>query len=84
MKQISKIIVLAVFLHAVSALAWLWPSPTPDPEKERLQEQVQQQRRSTGDWQIVAFVLGIGCVITLVAGAAIGSKVRRAANERGQ
>ena len=43
----------------------------------QLRAQVQQQEKAKGGWQIVAFVLGVTCVIALVAGAAIGSKGRR-------
>ncbi len=42
-----------------------------------LREQVHQERSRAGVWQIVASVLGVGCVITLVVGAAIGSGRRR-------
>jgi hypothetical protein len=51
-------------------------------QQERLketEEKLQDQQQATDNWQGIACVLGIACVITLVVGAAIGSKGRRAA-----
>ena len=44
---------------------------------EKLETQLQQQQKTSATWQVIAFVLGIGCVTALVVGAAIGSKGRQ-------
>lgn len=41
------------------------------------QAQPAQQSARAGTWQTVATVLGIGCVVFLLIGAAAGSKTRR-------
>ena len=72
------LMILAVFALGVSppkAKAWFG-----DAEKQRRIETEQkliQQQRLTNNWQITAFLLGVGCVLVLVAGTAIGSKARR-------
>ena len=53
-------------------------------EKQRrieAEQKLVQQQQLTGKWQTTAFGLGIGCVVTLVAGAAIGSKGRQDATK---
>ena len=63
--------------------AWWWSDDDDQQQAEvsRLQYQVDQEQQSKDTWQIIAFVLGVGCVVTLVAGAAIGSHARQAAKE---
>ncbi len=49
-------------------------------EKQRrieTEQKLVQQQAVTAQWQTASFVLGVGCVVTLLAGAAIGSKGRR-------
>ena len=48
---------------------------------QRLQGQLAEQREKTGTWQGTSAILGIGCVLMLVVGAAIGSKARKAVND---
>ena len=66
--------------------AWWWSDDDDQQQAEvsRLQYQVDQEQQSKDTWQIIAFVLGVGCVVTLVAGAAIGSHARQAAKEEHQ
>lgn len=81
MKQIRTIILvvaLTFIVFAPPANAWWWSHD--DTSKEQitaLEGQLQQQRHATGDWQIIAFVLGITSIVMLVAGAAIGSQGRK-------
>jgi hypothetical protein len=50
-------------------------------DKKRIQvaeQKLDQQRQSNGQLLIVCGVLGTGCVVLLVVGAAIGAKARKA------
>lgn len=56
-----------------------------DSEKERriqVEQQLTLQRRDTGNWQGVAFVLGIGSVMALIGGTIIGSRARHHATRK--
>jgi len=77
------VILTILWLMTPAARAWWW-SDDNDQQQEinRLQGEVDQEQQSRDDWQGIASVLGVGCVITLVVGAAIGSKGRKAANGR--
>ena len=78
MKQIILILIVGLTLcaSAPEASAWWWTNKC-DQQLAELQRQLGQERQSKNSWQLTAFLLGIGCVVTLVAGAAIGSKGRR-------
>lgn len=82
MRKILLPLILAMLWSATLASnAWWWSSNDDDNQQQqiyRLQRQTDQQEHSKDTWQIIAFILGIGCVITLVAGAAIGSRARKA------
>ena len=77
-------LILMTFMSSPTE-AWWWSDDDDDNQQQaevsRLQYQVDQEQQSKDTWQIIAFVLGVGCVVTLVAGAAIGSHARRAAKE---
>jgi hypothetical protein len=45
--------------------------------EQALGQKITSAQQTVDKWQGVAFVLGIGCVVTLVAGAAIGSNGRK-------
>jgi hypothetical protein len=45
--------------------------------EQALGQQITSAQQTVDKWQGVSFVLGIGCVVTLVAGAAIGSNGRK-------
>jgi high-affinity Fe2+/Pb2+ permease len=52
-------------------------------QQQILQEQQREQQLQQHNTTLTAIVvvLGVGCIITFVAGTMIGSKTRRAANE---
>ena len=84
-----KILLLPLILMTIMSSpteAWWWSDDDDQQQAEvsRLQYQVDQEQQSKDTWQIIAFVLGVGCVVTLVAGAAIGSHARQAAKEEHQ
>lgn len=51
---------------------------TQQQQLQQAQAEVAQQTEKTGHWQGVAALLGVGCVVFLVIGAAAGSKARKA------
>lgn len=53
-------------------------------EIARLQGVADQEEHTKDTWQILAFVLGVGCVGSLVVGAAMGSYARRNLKEEHQ
>jgi len=76
------ILALAVLTLGVSNLEASWLHD--DSERERrleIQKQLTQQQQETNQWQGVAFVFGIGCMLTLIAGTIIGSRARRHAKD---
>ena len=87
MKQFILIIVLVVFTSIVTtpqAHAMFGHVAAEKQRRIEVEQQLGQQltleKQAAGYWQPVSFILGVGCVVTLVAGAAIGSKGREAAN----
>lgn len=77
MKKIIIVILGAVALCTSTPGANAWFG---DAEKQRrieVEQKLAQQERLTNQWQITAFMLGVGCVVVLVVGAAIGSKGRK-------
>ena len=84
MKQFIIIILVAVatFIVPTSTAKAGWFDNHEQEQQEQisqLQSQIQQQEKSKGSWQGAAFLLGITSVITLLIGAAMGSKGRKAA-----
>ena len=70
---------------ALSALMLYSGCPS-TPEQPTVQQQLQQaqaqlvnQQTSTGNWQIIAGLFAIGCIVLFVTGTAIGSKARKEA-----
>ena len=51
-------------------------------EEQQLGANLNEQSQATSRWQGIAFVLGVGCVVTLVVGAAIGSNGRKHADDK--
>jgi fumarate reductase subunit C len=77
MQRIIFILLVVVTLGASPSRAKAWFG---DEEKQRrieTEQKLVQQQQATNQWQITAFLLGVGCVLVLVAGTAIGSKARR-------
>ena len=83
MRKILLLPVIFSILCTSTVNAWWWSDDDDQQQAEvsRLQYQVDQEQQSKDTWQIIAFVLGVGSVVTLVAGAAIGSHARQAAKE---
>lgn len=78
MKKIILLVLLITTAHCHAG--WFGHDDYKD-QWQQSQEQLEHQRQATGDWQIVAGVLGITCVVLLVIGAAIGAKVRKAVKQ---
>ena len=73
-KFILPMLMLAI---ATSAQASWFNHDQEQQEINRLHDQVQQEQHHSSALGGIIVVLGIGCVITLVVGTAIGSKCRR-------
>ena len=76
-----KYLILILLLVSPAAHAnWFSWSSDPIPEyKEKvasLETQLSAQRSTTDHWQIASGSLGIGCVLLLVIGTALGAKTR--------
>ena len=75
------ILALAVLTLGVSTLQASWfHDDSGESEKQRrleVQEQLANQQQQTNQWEGVAFVLGLGCMLTLIVGTIIGSRARR-------
>ena len=76
-----KYLILILLLVSPAAHAhWFSKAPDPIPEyKEKiasLENQLSAQRSTTDHWQIASGSLGIGCVLLLVIGTALGAKTR--------
>ena len=86
MRKILLLPLIVAMLWSTPTEAWWWSDDDDQQQAEvsRLQYQIDQEQQSKDTWQIIAFVLGVGCVVTLVAGAAIGSHARQAAKEEHQ
>ncbi len=75
------VFIIALVLMMGSAQASWFDNKEQEQQIAKLNSEIQAERKSKGNWQGIAFALGIGCVVTLIIGAAIGSKARRSANE---
>ena len=76
-----KYLILILLLVSPAAHAnWFSWSSDPIPEyKEKitaLETQLSAQRQTVNRWQIASGSLGIGCVLLLVIGTALGAKTR--------
>ena len=76
------LVILTILWSMTSTTRAWWWSNNDKAEIARLHGQLDQEKHTNGQQQIVIIILGIGCIATLVAGAALGSKARRAANEQ--
>lgn len=75
------------------AHAWWWSDDDNDDDQQQqvekqlkaeithLQTQLDVAQHAKDTWQLVAFILGITCVVFLVGGAAIGSHARKRVQE---
>jgi len=79
-----------IFLVVITSTANGWPWSNDD-RQNRIDEEIQRrveaeqkliaQEHKADGWCVVAFVLGIGCIMFLIVGAALGSKGRQHAEE---
>ena len=54
---------------------------TPQQQLQQAQAQLTQQQASTGNWQIIAGIFAIGCILLFFIGAMLGSRTRRNAKQ---
>ena len=85
MKHLIKValIVLTFIVSTYRANAG-WFDNHEHQQNIELQHQLQQVRQTSGSLGILVIVLGIGCIVVLIAGTAIGSKCRRDLNRKEQ
>ena len=70
---------------AAAVLLFVWLSlPGCDQREQRIQQQIEKERQErqraesqTHAWQVIALALGGAAVLTLVVGAALGSRARQ-------
>jgi len=77
MKQIILIVLTMATLGASTPVAKAWFGSEEKQRRVEAEQKLVQQQQATNKWQITTFILGVGCVLLLVAGTAIGSKARR-------
>jgi hypothetical protein len=71
------LIITAIVLSACSPVEAGWLSGSGDSERlARTETELQSQRSSTDQWQIVAGLFGVGCVLLFVIGTALGTRTR--------
>jgi hypothetical protein len=76
----KKFVIVAVltFIVATSTNKAGWiGSDSEREQRQKAEQQLQQEQQAKGNWEGLAFILGIGCVVTLTVGAAIGSRGRK-------
>jgi hypothetical protein len=87
LKQVILIILFVAFIATTPNASALF-GHTEAERQRRVEEEQQlgasltQQSQATSRWQGIAFILGVGCVVTLVVGAAIGSNGRKHADDK--
>lgn len=77
MKRIILITLLAVAFNATVPEANAWFGNGERDRRIAAEQKLIQQEHITRSFEALAFVFGIGCVVTLVAGTIIGSRARR-------
>ena len=77
MKKLLLIAALAV-TSPLAFAGWFNHGDQQNGQIAQLQTQLHQQQSEAGKWQGIATLLAVGCVITLLVGAAIGAKGRKA------
>jgi hypothetical protein len=78
------IILMAVLMLGLTTYGgWFSKNDQQTEQRNReLQDQLRQQQDKTDTWRTTAFSLGVGCVVVLIIGTAIGSKGRRDAQRK--
>jgi hypothetical protein len=51
--------------------------PTQQQQLQQAQQQLIQQQTSTGNWQLAAGILAVGCILLFFIGAMLGSRTRK-------
>ena len=77
MKHLILIIIFIATIHTANA-GW-FGNTAEIKRREQAEQKLEEQQAISGKWQQTAFTLGIGCVVSLIAGTAIGSKGRKSA-----
>ncbi len=72
-----KRITLLVLLLAAQAHAGLFNRQEDDRWIREYQQQLEHERHSSGGWQVIAGIFGLGAIILFGLGTAIGSKTRK-------
>jgi lysylphosphatidylglycerol synthetase-like protein (DUF2156 family) len=76
------LIPLLVLTFAASSMAGWFTHEEDHRHEQQLQYELNQERQQNGNLGAGIVVLGVGCVLTLVIGTMIGSRTRRASNDK--
>lgn len=75
-----KLIIVFLLAATIPCAQGGWFDKKEDPNQKRLvqvEHELTQQRKNNDSLSVVIGILGIGCVLLLVIGTALGAKVRR-------
>ncbi len=67
-------VLLALILVSTVDAGWFGN----DDQLNKVEHDLHEERQTSGDWMVVAGILGIGCAVLFGIGAAIGSGARKA------
>ena len=82
MQKTFIIIIASALLLTSPADARWFDNKEEEMRFQEVREQLEAQRHTTGSWQVIAGVFGIGAVLLFTIGTAIGSRVRRYEKKR--
>jgi len=78
MMKFLLIPILMLTFEASALAGWF----SHDNQREhQLEQQLHQEQHYNNDLTVIIVVLGVGCVVTFIAGTIAGSKTRRESNE---
>ncbi|RBP41454.1 hypothetical protein DES53_107286 [Roseimicrobium gellanilyticum] len=75
-----KLIIVFLLTATIPPVHGGWFDKKEDPSQKRLvqvEQELTQQRKANDSLSVIIGILGIGCVLLLVIGTALGSKIRR-------
>ena len=81
-KTFIIIIIASALLLTSPANARWFDNKEEEMRFQEVREQLESQRHTTGSWQVIAGVFGVGAVLLFTIGTAIGSRVRRYEKKR--